>query len=459
MALDSVAAFTERAIELQLEEHLDRFKTNGWTTLAKLAFATPQQGNEEEFERRVLIPGLGAKDHADVPSLRRLFFEAFLLASADLKRRSESTADNATRTMPTAERRERYKKVQNRLIGLELKDDLDVSHRLIERCVDMADANTLVHLPLELCTKRSDEVRGIHKDPMWQTVPDPASGSIIFKKLRDELRSPVDGQFALNFAFMRRGLALEMADILSHENHEKLKSKYISAMMKQLMDGYKPVTVEQVYTADIEFWICMAEATQDGIRRSGAKERPCDAAFNEVLRGDTFLQAMAPRQGASKQQNPPRFTLNLPGNSGFPALADTTSQGHPLTSGGRLGRKRKAAGKGTQLAITPQAEVANRDQAALANRVRDAFSSAPSTGKGNGKASTPGKGPRVPVALVGLPTRSSAATGSKRMCFGFNLGTCDAAQPGADCVHGSHLCMRLRNGEACSRDHPQTQCS
>jgi hypothetical protein len=103
--------------------------------------------------------------------------------------------------MPTAERRERYKKVQNRLTGLEMKDDLDVSHRLIERCVDMADANTLVHLPLELCTKRSDEVRGIHKDPMWQTVPDPASGFIIFKKLRDELRSPVDGQFALNFAF------------------------------------------------------------------------------------------------------------------------------------------------------------------------------------------------------------------------------------------------------------------
>ena len=74
MALDSVAAFEERVTELQLESHLDRFKNAGWTTLAKLAFATPQQGNEEEFERNILIPGLGVKDHADVPALRRLFF-------------------------------------------------------------------------------------------------------------------------------------------------------------------------------------------------------------------------------------------------------------------------------------------------------------------------------------------------------------------------------------------------
>jgi hypothetical protein len=350
--------------------------------------------------------------------------------------------------MPTAERRERYKKVQNRLIGIDMKDDLDVSHRLIERCVDMSDSNTLSHIPLELCTKRSDEVRGVHKDPMWQTVPDPASGSIIFKKLRDELRSAVDGQFALNFAFMRRGLALEMADIMSHENHEKLKSKYISSMMKQPMEGYRPVTVEQIYAADIEFWINMAEATQDGIRRSGAKDRPCDAFFNDVFRSDNFLQAMAPKQGPAKQLQH-GFTLSLPSSSdlqtftGSPPFARDTGYGR---------RKKKGGGKGAQTPIVPQV----RDHAALANKVKNAF--ATDKGKGKSDKGAP-KGPRLPPGLVGMCCRSSTATGSKRMCFSFNLGSCNDAPTGGECLRGIHLCMRPKKGEACSRDHPQTQCS
>ena len=117
MALDSPAAFVDRVQELELTAHLERFKAAEWTTLAALAFSSPQGGNEEAFEKNVLIPGLGAVDHPDGHALRRLFFEAFMLASADLKRRVEATTDDAPRKMPAAERRERFQRVEARLTG------------------------------------------------------------------------------------------------------------------------------------------------------------------------------------------------------------------------------------------------------------------------------------------------------------------------------------------------------
>jgi hypothetical protein len=44
------------------------------------------------------------------------------------------------------------------------------------------------------------------------------------RKLEDYKRSPVDSQFAFIFAFHRRGLALEIADLLCFENHEILRN-------------------------------------------------------------------------------------------------------------------------------------------------------------------------------------------------------------------------------------------
>ena len=102
MALDSPAAFLERVQELQLAAHIDRFNAARWTTMAALAFSSPHSGNEEALVNNILIPGLGRADHPDHMLLRRLFFEAFLMASADLKRRSEATAENGPRIVPAA---------------------------------------------------------------------------------------------------------------------------------------------------------------------------------------------------------------------------------------------------------------------------------------------------------------------------------------------------------------------
>ena len=67
---------------------------------------------------------------------------------------------------------------------------------------------------------------------------------------------------------------------------------------------------------------------------------------------------------------------------------------------------------------------------------------------------------KMPAGLHGMMPRSSAATGSKRMCYSFNLGGCQAAAPGQECAKGAHLCMKpAANGEACSKPHGSQGCS
>jgi hypothetical protein len=82
-------------------------------------------------------------------------------------------------------------------------------------------------------------------------------------------------------------------------------------------------------------------------------------------------------------------------------------------------------------------------------------------GKGKAGKGAAGKGgPRLPAGLFGMCPRSSAATENKRLCFGFNLGSCKLVGPGQECAKGWHLCMKpAANGQACSQHHAATACT
>ena len=113
MALDSPASFNNRVAELGLDAHVARFITAGWLTLADLAFASSfvPGGDEAAFTTDIVTVGLGSATHADKAKLRRLFFEAYTLAAADLRRRMETNSDDLPRKIPGVEREERRKRV------------------------------------------------------------------------------------------------------------------------------------------------------------------------------------------------------------------------------------------------------------------------------------------------------------------------------------------------------------
>ena len=93
MALDSQAVFRELCLDRGLGQYLPRFVERGWATLGEFGFAsdyTPAMpGGEELFNSSIAVPILGedGATHRDKPKVRRLFFEAFAMAGAELRRK------------------------------------------------------------------------------------------------------------------------------------------------------------------------------------------------------------------------------------------------------------------------------------------------------------------------------------------------------------------------------------
>ena len=77
-----------------------------------------------------------------------------MLSAQDLRARTEPTSSAAPRQLPQPERRERRLKLEKRLVGLNLRGELEASHHLVDLCINMYDNNYVEHLPLELCTKK-----------------------------------------------------------------------------------------------------------------------------------------------------------------------------------------------------------------------------------------------------------------------------------------------------------------
>ena len=258
MALDSAATFDERVNELGLGAHLAHFNSVGWYTYANLAHDTDYAPNGDIalFNEQVVKKGLGAIDHALRGTPRRLFFEAYTFASADLKRKLETGPDDPPRIIPSAEKLARRKQCAAKLPGLSLKGELDISDALLERAISMYDSNSLSYLSLDMCTKKENALLGVKKDRRWEHIPN-AYGKLELRRVDDDARLNVDSQFAFIFALQRRALALQMGDVMDFSLCEQMRAKLIDTLMKPAPTGFLPVGMNQVLEADFVFWTQM----------------------------------------------------------------------------------------------------------------------------------------------------------------------------------------------------------
>ena len=147
------------------------------------------------------------------------------------------------------------------------------------------------------------DILGVKRDRLWESVPN-AAGRLVFKKPEDSERAELGTQFALGFALQRRRLALEMADVISYDHSESLRSRLIAAFMEPPPSGFSAVSIEQIFEADQVAWTLLAEKTVDGIKRKGA-DRPCDNGMPAVLGSFKFAMAIAPRMGGAASRAQP----------------------------------------------------------------------------------------------------------------------------------------------------------
>ena len=283
MSMDDAPTFSQRIAELELESYKLKFQELGIDTHSKFSYVTTYTpgADAQIFTQEVVEPIAGKEARPGVvASLRRLFIESYSMAVSDLKRKNEGVQDDVPRRLGAIELDSRRRRVEDRLIGLKLQGELDVSDRLIELCVAVWESKRLSYIPWSSCTAQSIEIRGLKKHVEWDT-----DERGFLKKVSQEQEEVADcsSDYKLRLVLQRRGLAMEMADLLSYDQHERLVEVLFGALMKEPKMGKLKVSREQLLEADQEVFLQLSRATRAGIRRTQDGARPLDVALPDVL--------------------------------------------------------------------------------------------------------------------------------------------------------------------------------
>ena len=316
-------------------------------------------------------------------------------------RRLERTDEDQPRKLPRVEREARRAKLAERLTGLKLEGELEVSHALVDLCQQMRDDDAFKHVPLISCTKRDQEVLGKKKAENFK-----------------DYEADITTHHKLEKAFQRRALAFEMVEICTYEAQMAVVNRFMELLDEAPPDGHDRVTVKQILAADEAIALELAKRCRGGIKCAASGKMPLAENLQAVFEMQTVQLRLVPHKRAGGQQNV--------GAAG----GDATKP--PKVRGGR-GR---AKGQGKGSAAPPAAPPIRGGKKAGAKRA--------------GGATLPGP-------MVGTCTAKTKE--GVPLCFGYNTGRCNSVQPGQRCQRGLHGCAKLVNGDACGKAHPYTECT
>jgi hypothetical protein len=405
MAMDSKAVFAQRVSELGLTAFSNEFIARGWDTHGNFAFAStyvPGAADDTKFVEQVVMPLLAAADHVKVTAVRRLFYESYTIMVADLKHRVERTDEEPARKLPNAERTARGLALQTRLgPGVQVYDENECSHALVDRLVQIYDENVLTYVDWSTCTSRLEELSGVKH---VKELKADAAGYVKERVLEVRGSTDTSTDLLIRYALTRRGLAMELGQVLSYTVHEELIALLFREYLRPPPPGYSRVSIDQVRRADIEIFRQMQEQSRAGIRILPDGRMPLDLVLPGILVSPRVAMLLMP----------------------LPAAAGSKRGAPSGDSEASRSSKKQKAGKAK----------AKTDTAA----------------KGRGKEV--GKPPKMPNELLGM----ASAYGDKRICFSFNMkGGCKEAstvEVGSKCSRGFHICCVPDCGGSHSRhDH------
>ena len=261
--LDSINVFLERSQAIGLSvTSVEALTEAGVDTLNKLAFCSSfRLGNTDDSTlvaalNSARLAKLGANLDAnagDLACFRRLHFEASTMSLAELKMRVERTDETAPKRLPLAERTSRYNDQVTRLTGLDLSGDLEPSHALVDLTFQQLEEGVLQFIPLEKCTRRSQELHGVRRESVVKVT----SGNLAVGTSEIQVTADLSSEMRVRSAMQRRALAYDQSGLIDYQTLMKW-TDFLSV-------GFSQVSMEQILQADRRLWLTAAEYTRDGI--------------------------------------------------------------------------------------------------------------------------------------------------------------------------------------------------
>ena len=141
--------------------------------------------------------------------IRRLFSEAYSTIAADIRAKVEATDDSVVKRLAPAERSQRLRDQQARLIGLHLRGNFEPGDSLVDKAVACYEPDRLCCISWDACASRDHEILTGSKRDTSLTFD--SSGSLKLTK-RDQVQPcNASNEIQVRYCLIRRGLALDQA--------------------------------------------------------------------------------------------------------------------------------------------------------------------------------------------------------------------------------------------------------
>lgn len=281
--LESEAEFSARARAINMPEAFaEALRAAGIRTFGRLAYicaVSPQSGDDTALIQAVEDLLKRKLDPAEIPDLRRLWYEANTFAISDLKQRVERSALDPPRELPLAERMTRLQNQKKRLPGIIFTERVEPSHSLIDKIQAMLDSGTLTYLPPHKCPSRALE---ISSDRPGQQVTLDAQGGLKVSKKQLDLECDVYGELRLREAFTRRALAFDQLSVLSFSVHEEWHTNMFDAITRDPPPGHKFTSIAQALNADRELWQLIAQESRGELKVIVGATPPLDRFMRQL---------------------------------------------------------------------------------------------------------------------------------------------------------------------------------
>ena len=127
----------------------------------------------------------------------------------------------------------------------DIRGNFEPGDSLIDRCVSAYEADRISYVTWDVCM-----VTGSKKD---SGLTFDASGHLKLTK-KDQIEPcNTSNEMAVRYCLIRRGLALDQANIMCYKKYERLAEKLINARMEEVPSGCARLTLKQVELADKSF--------------------------------------------------------------------------------------------------------------------------------------------------------------------------------------------------------------
>lgn len=275
MALtDSKAAFKQRLI--QVIPHVPTHNAaiaGGIETFSALAFSvgTPQAPASDDALRTFadnLVPaGYGMSSYS---GLRQLHFEATTLAVAQLKAKVTGDSEDGKHKSPVIEKQARLADQRTRLVGIEIKGELQPSFALVDAANNMIESNSVMWIAPSKCTSRDQEIQQGSKN-----MP-----SVVHL---EQQTLKLSAQWCLQ----RRALALGQERPSSWSMQSKWINQTLTILNAPPPPGHGKITLDQLVKADKQLWALLSQEYDVAVAAAApAANMPFDGIVDGRLHSD-----------------------------------------------------------------------------------------------------------------------------------------------------------------------------